>query len=329
MMPTNVIRHRGVPATFDCGPRVENWIAGHMEEIRETFAATGVVLLRGLGTVADRFDTVVAHITGEQPQPYAGGATPRTRLHENVYTSTDFPPQYAIDLHSEMAYATTWPRYLGFCCTRAASRDGATPIAPTDVVAERIPARLRAALDEVGVRYRRCFHPLLGEDWTVAFGTDDLEALEVAVRQRGEQLEVGSDGAVTTTIVLPAYLEIDGAAHWFNQVVAFNIRTLPDDLRADLLEVAGEERVPKNSTFGDGRPFSDEDIAAVRDAVASASIRFSWKPGDLLVIDNRRFAHGREPFAGAREIRVCMTGAGTWAPPYARRIVGTGVNGDA
>jgi len=34
-----------------------------------------------------------------------------------------------------------------------------------------------------------------------------------------------------------------------------------------------------------------------------------WKPGDILILDNMRFAHGRLPFKGARRLHVSMARA--------------------
>jgi hypothetical protein len=35
-------------------------------------------------------------------------------------------------------------------------------------------------------------------------------------------------------------------------------------------------------------------------------VLFSWRRGDLLVLDNLLAAHGRKPFEGDREILVAM-----------------------
>ena len=61
-----------------------------------------------------------------------------------------------------------------------------------------------------------------------------------------------------------------------------------------------------------GLPFVESDISAVRDAVDATSTAVPWAAGDLTIVDNRRFAHGRQPYTGSREVRVCMTGEGSW-----------------
>ena len=210
-----------------------------------------------------------------------------------------------------MAYAQEWPLHLAFCCVQPPEAGGATPLASTIEVAERLPERLAQRLREHGVRYRRTFHPMLGTDWKSAYGVEDLDRLAEVVAARGESLRVDED-TVTTSWTLPACQNVDGAESWFNQMVAFNVRTLPPEVREDLLLVVGEEGIPKNTLLGDGTPFNDADVASVREVVDAVSVAIPWQAGDLTIVDNRRFAHGRQPYTGSRQVRVCMTGKGTW-----------------
>ncbi|MGV8874365.1 MAG: TauD/TfdA family dioxygenase [Rhodococcus sp. (in: high G+C Gram-positive bacteria)] len=297
---------------IDVGADATAWIDTNLKELTEILAAEGVLRLRGLGAAVDEFDAITEAVTGATPLEYRGGATPRTRIDRNVYSSTDFPSEYAIDLHSEMAYSTTWPLYLAFCCVEPATSGGATPLASTADIADRIPTVLAERLRRHGIRYRRAFHPILGTDWRSAYGVnDEAELLAVAAR-RGETVTIDEE-VVTSSWTLPAFRYCDGVESWFNQLIAFNVRTLPPGVREDLLDVVGEDGIPKNTLFGDEKPFDDGDVAAVRDVVDAVSTAPVWAAGDLTIVDNRRFAHGREPFTGSRRVRVCMTGEGTWA----------------
>ncbi|MBY4111412.1 TauD/TfdA family dioxygenase [Rhodococcus fascians] len=298
---------------IDVGADATAWIGCHLNELREILTTEGVLRLRGLGEAVREFDAITEAVTGAAPREYHGGATPRTRIDRNVYSSTDFPSEYAIDLHSEMAYSRTWPLYLAFCCAQPARSGGATPLASTVEIAERIPSALAERLRLLGIRYRRAFHPLLGTDWRSAYGVNDEAELLDAAARRGENVRIDG-GVVTSSWTLPAYREgAGGVESWFNQMVAFNVRTLPSGVREDLLDVVGEDGFPKNTLLGDGTPFVESDISAVRDAVDATSTAVPWEAGDLTIVDNRRFAHGRQPYTGSREVRVCMTGEGSWA----------------
>ena len=46
--------------------------------------------------------------------------------------------------------------------------------------------------------------------------------------------------------------------------------------------------------------------ARLRRLVRHAAIRFPWRKGDILLVDNFLVSHGRDPFKGPRRILVSM-----------------------
>jgi hypothetical protein len=64
--------------------------------------------------------------------------------------------------------------------------------------------------------------------------------------------------------------------------------------------------LPFSTSFGDGEPISESDIGVIDEAYRQATVRESWKPGDVMLVDNILAAHGREPFRGSRKIAVAM-----------------------
>jgi alpha-ketoglutarate-dependent taurine dioxygenase len=67
-----------------------------------------------------------------------------------------------------------------------------------------------------------------------------------------------------------------------------------------------EEDLPRHAYFGDGETIPDEYFANIRDAYEKSTIRFPWQPNDVLLLDNLRVCHGRDPFTGARKVLVSM-----------------------
>jgi hypothetical protein len=58
--------------------------------------------------------------------------------------------------------------------------------------------------------------------------------------------------------------------------------------------------------FGSGDP-TDEDVVALLNAVYEAhTVREPWQAGDLMLVDNMRTAHSREPYSGPRTVLVGM-----------------------
>jgi hypothetical protein len=99
---------------------------------------------------------------------------------------------------------------------------------------------------------------------------------------------------------------IDGAALWFNQAHLFHPASLPSDARATLLESFSADRLPRTALYGDGRRIGDEVVGEILAVYEELSVDVCWSPGDVLVLDNMRWAHGRRPFEGERALFVAM-----------------------
>ncbi|HYX18245.1 MAG TPA: TauD/TfdA family dioxygenase [Nostoc sp.] len=65
-------------------------------------------------------------------------------------------------------------------------------------------------------------------------------------------------------------------------------------------------KISVNCTLGNGTPFTRKDIEAIWDAVMAETIVFNWQQGDILFLDNLRFAHGRKPFRGKRQMLLSL-----------------------
>jgi alpha-ketoglutarate-dependent taurine dioxygenase len=103
---------------------------------------------------------------------------------------------------------------------------------------------------------------------------------------------------------------ITGEMVWFNQAHLFHVSNLGSEMQESLYKVFDEQDLPRNAYYGDGSPFSSEDLEEVRRAYKEATVVFSWQPGDILMLDNMLVAHGRRPYSGQRRILVAL------AQPY-------------
>jgi hypothetical protein len=65
--------------------------------------------------------------------------------------------------------------------------------------------------------------------------------------------------------------------------------------------------LPANTYYGDGSPIEPEVLDHLRAAYHAETVSFPWQQGDLLMLDNMLVAHGRAPYAGARQILVGMS----------------------
>lgn len=272
--------------------------------IPETLAEHGAVLLRGGSTDVGEFERLVRAVGGE-PLQYTERSTPRSSVTDAVYTSTEYPADAEIPMHNEASYADSWPGVLFFLSVTAAETGGATPIADSAAVYRRLPEQVRDHFEN-GVVYTRSFRSDIGLSWQEAFQTEDPAEVEVYCKKHHQEFAWTTDGLRTRTH-RPAFQDHRGQRVWFNQANLFHASSLSPDIYETLLEIYGEDGLPRNAYLGDGSPIPAEDLAAIKTVYDEVSFAFPWVPGDVLVVDNLRHAHGRQPFTGKRRTLVSMT----------------------
>jgi alpha-ketoglutarate-dependent taurine dioxygenase len=239
---------------------------------------------------------------------YLFRSTPRTAVGGRVFTATEYPRNHALPMHSELSYHRDWPIHLIFGCVQAAEQGGETPVADLRSVTRRLGAQRVARFADRKVMYVRNYGHSVDLPWEVVFQTDDRSEVERYCRSYGIEWEWLDEGRLRTRHVSQGVATRVGDDHavWFNQAHLFHVSALPEDVREALVELFGEQELPRHAYFGDGEPIADEEIAAVNAAFDAERIYFQWRPGDALLVDNMRFAHGRMPFEGARRVLVAM-----------------------
>jgi hypothetical protein len=94
---------------------------------------------------------------------------------------------------------------------------------------------------------------------------------------------------------------------WFNQIAFLNEWTLEPEVREFLVDTYGPGGLPFNTSYGNGDPIAPDVIETINRTYDAHTVREPWQPGDLMLLDNIRTAHSREPFRGHREVLVAMT----------------------
>lgn len=64
----------------------------------------------------------------------------------------------------------------------------------------------------------------------------------------------------------------------------------------------GADGLPFSTRFGHGDPVGEDIVRLLNETYDAAVSRVSWQAGDLLLVDNVRTAHSREPYEGPREM---------------------------
>ncbi|MDR5815299.1 TauD/TfdA family dioxygenase [Caballeronia sp. LZ033] len=270
----------------------------------------GGALLRGFTPLdAAQFNAFAASF-GKPLLSYEFGSTPRSRIEKDVYSSTEYPADQWIDQHNEQSYTLKWPGSIWFYCTVAAQSGGATPVADSRLVHARLSPALRERFAEHGVMYVRNYGNGLDLPWEQVFGTEDRAEVERYCGAHRIDFEWLDDGeALRTRQVCQSELRhpLTGESVWFNQAHLFHVSNLPEPVREALLDVVDEDRLPRNTFFGDGTPIDAAMLDEIRAVYHDTMLAFPWQAGDALVLDNLLMSHGRAPFAGPRRVLVAMS----------------------
>ncbi len=292
---------------------VRGWALEARPTIEELLAAHHAILLRGVGIDSIEKFRAVLDACGCDLLEYRERSTPRSQLASRVYSSTEYPKSQTIPMHNENSYSVVWPRRIFFGCLRPAPTGGATPIADSRIVYRHIDEQVRRAFVEKGVIYVRNFGQGVDLSWQDAFQTHDRAMVEEYCREADIAFEWFDDGeGLQTRQRRPAALRVTSTGEfvWFNQAHLFHVSSLEPTLRQSLLALFPVERLPRHALFGTGEAIELEALDHIREVYARASIDVAWQAGDLLVLDNLYYAHGRTPFEGERQVVVAMDGRG-------------------
>ena len=305
-------------------PSIENvsliaWAAENRELIEQTLLRHGAILFRGFPVATpEPFQEFCRTLSGELLE-YRERSSPRTRVHGNVYSSTDYPPDQTIFPHNEHSYSLTFPLRIYFFCETPAAEGGETPIADTRKVLQRIDRQVAARFIEKKWMYVRNFGDGFGLSWQTVFQTQDKSVVERYCEASGIEVEWKEGNRLRTRQVRDAITvhPQTGEAIWFNHATFFNVSTLEQRIRETLLAEFAEEDLPNNSYYGDGSRIEPEVINHLRTAYEEELVAFPWQKGDILLLDNMLTAHGRARYVGERRILVAM------AEPFTRQAQAT------
>lgn len=253
------------------------------------------------------FEQFVKATSDGELLPYQDGSSPRTLVKDNVYTSTDYPADQTIFLHSELSYANVWPLKIYFYCVKSAEQGGETPIADIRKVCDRISPKTRDRFLQKQVMYVRNFGGGLGLPWQKAFQTSDKTVVEAYCHENGIEMEWKEGDKLRTRQIRPAVVNHPktGETVWFNHAAFFHVSTLEPKVRQALLAFS-EIELPYNTYYGDSSPIEPEALEEIRSAYRQETVMFPWQAGDILMLDNMLTAHGRTPFVGSRKVVVGM-----------------------
>ena len=294
-----------VEATSD----VPGWATAHRDTLRAVVGKYGSVLVRGLGLgEAAEAAAVIRRLgTGLMIEKEAFAA--RETYSDGIYSSSAWPRNQPMCMHHELSYRLEFPGLMVFACLRAPTEGGATGVADAPTVLDALPTDLVRRFEREGWLLTRNYNDEIGATLNEAFGTEDRGAIESYCRANAIQFQWQPDGTLRTRQRRSAIVRhpVTGQRCWFNQIAFLNERTLDPEVCDYLVDVYGADGLPFTTHFGNGDPIGEDVVQLLNSVYEANTAREPWRAGDLLLVDNVRTAHSREPFEGEREVVVAMT----------------------
>ncbi|RSS00616.1 TauD/TfdA family dioxygenase [Streptomyces sp. WAC00469] len=284
------------------------WAAGHRQALRAQVTEHGALLVRGLGVRdKEQVRAVFAALTDDLMTEREAFA-PRTPYGDGLYSSTAWPDNQPMCMHHELSYAQRVPGLMLFACLTAPDEGGATGVADAEEVLRALPAELRERFEREGWLLTRSYNDEIGASLAESFGSDDRETVENYCRAHGIDFSWRPDGTLRTRQRRPAVVRhpVTGRPCWFNQIAFLNQWTLAPEVREYLVDEYGEDGLPFNTRFGDGGEIGEDVVELLNTVYERHTRREPWQAGDLMLVDNIRTAHSREPFTGEREVLVAL-----------------------
>lgn len=272
------------------------------ESIQNALWEYGAVLLRDLDINGlDGFQAFIKSYSRLPILNYSGGASPRSNLSGNIYTSTEYPPDLELSLHNELSYSASYPATLFFFCAEPAAKGGETTLGDSRRILARLDSDVVSTFKSLGILYVRNLvsDPASQYSWQSAFETTERDRVQEVSAAIGAEIEWQPDGNLkvlqrgrATTTHPKTNEEV-----WFNQA---------DGFYSPVSSTGTREQSRLECYFGDGSDIPPQVIEHIREVVRSETVPHRWQRSDLLIVDNLLAAHGRRPFSGNRKIVLAM-----------------------
>ncbi|UCE76912.1 MAG: TauD/TfdA family dioxygenase [Gammaproteobacteria bacterium] len=303
-------------------------LRNHAPRLRETIAGNGALLLRGFPIESPaEFEASLYALGYDLYQNNVGGVSPRGKITNATYSSTDAASPFVIGIHTEFPYHSVRPSMISFYCDTAPSIYGETPIFDCAAVLEDLSDELKHKLKTLRLRYSRFFSARKNtlfnfrKPWMDAFLTPDRAVVERHLEQEGIAYSWDRQGNLKTQHTVPAVItdpvsgrECLNIAIFNGDTFAYNIGHFAhryNPFKRHLVQWFVRREGSKKdaflrTTFGDGSEISRSESEAIQKAAWANAIAYRWLRGDMLILSNIRFGHARLNVAGARRIVTAM-----------------------
>lgn len=275
------------------------------ERMNRVYNEIGLVHLVNTGLTDLQAMRAAARLVMPGQVDYEGGANPRNALEPNVY-EVGAPLSAWLHYHHEMAYIGHSTEMLAFLCKHALEEGGQT------FVSDNLAATDAILATDFGQKLKRlglCYHRDLTDreafadreaigvynHWQQSMMTEDPDQAVEMAKAKGLEVEWGPNRLLKTRYYISAfeyyapldrnllYSSVADDGVWFD--------TWPMVMQLPL-----DER-PLKLTFGDGSEMTRDEKKLFIDIYDRFGMPINWRRGDVALVCNYRFAHGRPSIA--------------------------------
>lgn len=252
----------------------EQLLAVDHETIVELFEQHGVLLFRGFGIAPDDLLAVTDSFT----ETYAPDAVRRPKRFGKKQIRDVERGDADIPLHSEAAFAPIWPEIIWFYCVVPATVGGSTTICDGVMLWKKLSPQTKRLFLAQPVRYH--YLSELGEEKVPGRGREPWPFHTLGVEGYRDRENGIADLYVSRFAVQESR----------SRMLCFANHAFTDFL--DL-----------TTTMSDGTTIPSETVLEIREAAEQLIYEIQWQPGDLVMLDNKRFLHGRRAFDSSQSSR--------------------------
>lgn len=204
---------------------------------------------------------------------------------------------FGLPLHADRSYVKSQPVLTWFLCARPASSGGETTVCDGILLYQALSERTKNLFAEKRLKYIRHYP---SDQWPVLFHTDDLDKAKQYCAENDLVVTAHDDGSLTTEFVKPAVVKT-----LYGGELAF--------VNSILIQLWQEDELGRINALvrlEDGSKIPAEVIEEIKEVAEGLTVNLPWKKGDLVMLDNIRVMHGRQPFSDPeREVytRMCRS----------------------
>jgi len=257
------------------------------DEVERLYQRHGALLFRGFGGDLEQFHKFAQDFC---PIAIANDSGKRARLGEQQEVQSVNLGTKPFPLHPELSREPWKPDTCFFYCMTPPTRGGATTICDGVAIVQALPTELREAMAGKRLKYFQTAGPALLQYWLGTALPTEAELANPPVdcpyrfERHGDQ------------IVRHFTRPLLHRPMFSNELAFGNFLLFARYLR-------GVRNFP---LLDDGSLVPDEWVEAVKQASDRLTLPVEWQAGDLLMVDNSRFMHGRTEIV-ANDARLIAT----------------------